>query len=465
MTLRARLELEDSFASTLSCTICGASALSVVHLKAFPDYVTCAACGSAFVMEAGGERVMYGSISPDYPETRDFALKQWTSPEAIGALAEAERPGSQSANHGGPQEALRSLNPAADAAPAAPVVAQPAEAQAVSAAEAKPAAQAEPISEAGPTEGAGGTAEVEAPEHELAEPEPAAEPFDWPAPTSEELEPSEPRSADAPFTWPPAAAEPEPAMALEPATPREPAAEFEPTLDSRTAETAADEAEPTPAPEAEAAQPPPFEESLEPTPGRRFRVRYLGTDAQIPSGACAHCLRGSPKRTLVAIGAAIGTGGQPKRQAFTLPLCSDCYRRARARSEEERGARLMAHLTSILVAVVVMVGALALGVVPLDSPLIAIALLGVLAIGGYGIPAWLLLGRAALFPKPEDALFVRSTVLVSAHPQAGETLFDWRSPGFASHFQQANAGECGATIFEVADPLAVREAPSDESAT
>ena len=91
MTLRARLELEDSFAGEQACPICGESALSVVHLKGFPDYVTCARCGAAFVMEEGGPRAMYGSIPPEYPETRDFALKQWTSMEAIAALAEAAR--------------------------------------------------------------------------------------------------------------------------------------------------------------------------------------------------------------------------------------------------------------------------------------------------------------------------------------------------------------------------------------
>src|SRR3990172_2196371 len=118
MTLRARLQLEDSFAREQACTICGESALSVVHLKGFPDYVTCARCGAAFVMEEGGQRAMYGSIPPAYPETRDFALKQWTSLEAIAALAEAERPRRQSANHGGGHEA-------AAAPPAAPTDDQP----------------------------------------------------------------------------------------------------------------------------------------------------------------------------------------------------------------------------------------------------------------------------------------------------------------------------------------------------
>jgi hypothetical protein len=179
----------------------------------------------------------------------------------------------------------------------------------------------------------------------------------------------------------------------------------------------------------------------------------MGTQPHIPAGTCAHCLRSSARRNLVVVGVASGPSGQPRRASYTLPLCSNCYRRARAKSDEERNARLMAHLISILIAAVVMVGVLALQLVPFETPLIAAALLGVMGIAGYGLPVLLLLGRAGRFRPPADALLVRSTLLVSAQPGAGETLFDWRNPGFASHFLEANAGESGETIFEVADPL------------
>jgi hypothetical protein len=179
----------------------------------------------------------------------------------------------------------------------------------------------------------------------------------------------------------------------------------------------------------------------------------MGAQPHIPGGSCAHCLRTSARRNLVVVGVASGPSGQPKRASYTLPLCSSCYRRARAKSDEERNARVMAHLISILIAAVVMVGVLALQLVPFETPLIAAALLGVMGIAGYGLPVLLLLGRAGRFRPPADALFVRSTLLVSAQPGSGETLFDWRNPGFASHFLEANAVESGETIFEVADPL------------
>jgi hypothetical protein len=211
---------------------------------------------------------------------------------------------------------------------------------------------------------------------------------------------------------------------------------------------------PEPAPEV-TPEPAPAEQMLEPPVGRRFRVRYLGAQARIPAEVCSHCLRTPARRKLVIAGVATGPGGQPRRATFTLPLCSVCYRRARARSDEERNTRLMAHLISALLGAVVMVSALALRLVTFaTAPLVDAALLAVLALCGYGIPALLLLGRSGRMPPPEDALFVRSTLLVSAQPGAGETLFDWRNPGTASRFQEANPGETGDTIFEIADPLA-----------
>jgi hypothetical protein len=437
MMARPRLELEDSFAREQACSICGETTLSVVHLKGFPDYVTCARCGAAFVMEEGGTRAMYGSIPPEYPETREFALKQWTAPEAIVVLAAAERPRSQSAN--------------SRSAPQAQV--SPVPALAVDPPEAEPAVEAL---------------------LEAVEPEAPLEPFDWPAPAAEQVtERAEPMPAEEPFHWPapPAAAEetspepePEPAgetfaqglsaVTAEPA----PAAEPQPTPFERPAP--GDEptlaAQPSPPPAAEAEP----EVVLEPDPGRRFRVRFLGSQARIPAGVCVHCLRTPARRSLVMAGVISMAAGQARRSSFTLPLCGQCHRRARARSDEERSARLTAHLISVLLAAVVMVGALALRLVRFaDAPLIDAALLAVLGLCAYGIPALLLLGRSARMPPPQDALFVRSTLLVSAQPAAGETLFDWRNAGTASRFQEANPGQTGDTIFEIADPLA-RPEPS-----
>lgn len=91
MTPVPRINIEDLSIQGLSCAICGAASLSVVHLDQFPDYVSCANCASAFVMEAEGERVMYGSIPVEYPQTSHFALQQWTWLEAVERRARPER--------------------------------------------------------------------------------------------------------------------------------------------------------------------------------------------------------------------------------------------------------------------------------------------------------------------------------------------------------------------------------------
>jgi hypothetical protein len=92
MNPKVRSTLEDDVAQDQACSICGQASLHVVHLAAYPDYVNCDNCGSAFVVEDGGERVMYGKIPAQYPETRHFALQQWVWPEAIARKAAPERP-------------------------------------------------------------------------------------------------------------------------------------------------------------------------------------------------------------------------------------------------------------------------------------------------------------------------------------------------------------------------------------
>jgi hypothetical protein len=87
-----RSTIEDSFASNLRCTICGAQALHVGHVSNLPDYVSCRECGSAFLVEEGGERVFYGQIAPGFPDAETFALRQWAFPEAVEKVARPERP-------------------------------------------------------------------------------------------------------------------------------------------------------------------------------------------------------------------------------------------------------------------------------------------------------------------------------------------------------------------------------------
>lgn len=95
MASTPRAKLADDVTVDLLCAICGADALHVVHLDNLPDFIECADCKSAFIMEDGGDRVLYGQISDDYPQTAQFALRQWVWIEAVDARATEERPASE----------------------------------------------------------------------------------------------------------------------------------------------------------------------------------------------------------------------------------------------------------------------------------------------------------------------------------------------------------------------------------
>jgi hypothetical protein len=86
-----RNNVEANYAAGRSCAICGQAALSVVHVAKLPDYVRCSSCASAYVLGEGSSLVMYGSISANYPATREFALKRWIALPAIEVRARAER--------------------------------------------------------------------------------------------------------------------------------------------------------------------------------------------------------------------------------------------------------------------------------------------------------------------------------------------------------------------------------------
>ena len=83
MASTPRVTLDDSYILGITCAICGADSLSVNHVSNLPDYVTCAECSSAFLVEEGGDRVFYGQITTGYEETERFALKQWVWIEAV----------------------------------------------------------------------------------------------------------------------------------------------------------------------------------------------------------------------------------------------------------------------------------------------------------------------------------------------------------------------------------------------
>jgi hypothetical protein len=92
MASTPRGNIVDDVIQGLRCAICGEDALHIVHIERLPDYVECMECKSAFIMEDGGDRVLYGQIADGFPQTSHFALKQWAWIEAVDTRAREERP-------------------------------------------------------------------------------------------------------------------------------------------------------------------------------------------------------------------------------------------------------------------------------------------------------------------------------------------------------------------------------------
>jgi hypothetical protein len=92
----------------------------------------------------------------------------------------------------------------------------------------------------------------------------------------------------------------------------------------------------------------------DPPPGQRHRVVVHGDQVTFPMNGCAHCMRSPAPNRLAIVGTSpLGQGvGQRKTSRHSVPLCRACYRRATARTQEEKNARLNAHLISALVALV-----------------------------------------------------------------------------------------------------------------
>ncbi len=96
----------------------------------------------------------------------------------------------------------------------------------------------------------------------------------------------------------------------------------------------------------------------------------------------------------------------------------------------------MAHLSSILVASVFIVGALVAGLVnPQQIGVVDLLLIGILGLLGYGVTAFILLRRTSRYPPSEDAQFVRSTLRLRDHKGLA---FGWRNRGYAELFSNAN---------------------------
>lgn len=426
MTATPRTTVDDSYPDGLHCAICGQPSLFVQHLPNYPDFVTCRNCQSAFVVEDTGERVMYGKIPDDYPETREFALRQWVWLEAVERRAREERPLPPAAEPPEmPEDSLRMM-----------------------------------VSDEVATE----TEDEAAP---AAAPGPDA---DW---LAARLMASE-LTAGVPIPT-----EPDPYRGRSPGVPL--GGDTGPTDDSLPA-WLRDEAAPTPAPvpappQAREVPPPPpvapppagiapapvaataaaavaaESKHEEPPANRRHRVFLRGDRVRMPVNACAHCQRTPAPDRLPVPGSLPRSGPTGRRQTtFKVPLCRECSNRSRVRSPEQRSARLMAHLIGALVGLVLIVAVLALNVIRFSSGLaLGLVLLGAIGLVGYGFTAGILVGRAGRIPPPPDAAFVRTTLRVAAEPGAPVTAFEWRSPQFAASFHQANRAVASGEPVSVAD--------------
>jgi hypothetical protein len=413
-----RTTVDDSYTSGLSCAICGRPDLYVQHLPNYPDFVTCRSCSAAFVVEDTGERVMYGTIPAGFPGTTEFALRQWVWLEAVDRRAAEERAPAETA----PAEtALRSTIPE-----------EPAEvAEEVSAEEVEPA-------EAGPS-----------PDWLAARLSTSGMPAGVPIPT--EPEPYRPLSQGVPL-----------------------AADTGPTEDSLPAwlRASAAPAVPSPAPAARPAaspQSPPAapvaaavpaaaaartEAEGEPVPHQRHRVVVRGDRVRMPVATCAHCQK-SPAPDRLPVPGSLPRAGSANRRntTFQVPLCSDCSRRAKSRSTEQTGSRVMALLTGALVGLVLVVIVLATGLVPFAASLgLGLLMLGVIWFIGFGLTAGILLGRTGRMPSTPDAAFVRSTLKVVPDASGPQTGFEWRNPQTAVAFFEANAPAAVAAPSAVDEP-------------
>lgn len=430
MSSRPRVTIDDSLVEALPCAICGAEPLNLVHVKDYPDYVVCPKCKSAFVVEDEGDRVMYGSIPAEYPQTRKIALRQWAAFDDIEAAAQDERP---------PAPPVR---PASVPIPTLPEPPSPPEQSVLLTAEEPPAAQPSPSLPEKPPEPAG------AEEKRAAVRPPGTSPLDRLAALTAGMATSEPeptRAASAPPVRP---SQTGPSLLGRMGEAR-PAGEK--AILPEVPGISAPAARPS-APASPAAKPALLSGPGEPPKGERYRVLTNSPKVTIPQRVCAHCLRSPAPRRLSIAGWVPQTLAIQRRMNFRIPLCSDCGRRAGARSDEEKNARLQAYLVSALVALVLLVAGLAFKLIDLQQqPVVGLFLVIVVLSFGYALPATVLLNRAGRHPPLPDAAYVRTTLVIPRQPEGTQVAFEWRNRNYAEIFLQANASQAASDVTKVKD--------------
>lgn len=195
----------------------------------------------------------------------------------------------------------------------------------------------------------------------------------------------------------------------------------------------------------------------DPPRGHRYRVVLRGEKAVFPGGDCAHCGRTPVKGHITVVGSLPDGQNITHRKTtnFKIPLCAECRKRASQLSDEAKEARLQAHLLSAIGGMLLVVGALALGIIkPAELQFFDILILAILFIVGYTLPALFLLGRVGKHPPPASASYVRSTLLVPKETQGLETAFEWRNPEYAERFFEANEAHTLGKLTKIKDRTA-----------
>ncbi len=485
MSLTPRFTLDDEYLKGMSCAICNNPNLTITHVEKYPDFVACNRCGAAFVVENEGSWVMYGKIPAEYPQTSQFALRQWTWLDAVAQRAADEREMEAAPSFTGEQQAEEIEVKPPDIKASAPSVTE----------EISPE-QVDEVLEPSLIED-----EIHKPELEedLAYASPLTESIlpqiegDLDTLLKDELLESisdETLSLDEDLIPTPF----EPIEQIETGGEDQPARmddELFPDIelvDEKAVEeiipkrTDTDAAFPVEGfaqqelvtPLQEQRKPEEGEESLEdkpssipigePEPDERFRVTIRGSQPKYPKNYCSHCLR-TPVRLKAIMRASLPDPlrtGKRKLVPLDLPFCKDCQNRMNAQSEEERNARLLAFLISGLIALIAIVATMALGVINLsENPTTSLIVLLIVAILGFSIPLLIFLNRASRYPPPRDAAFVLSTLIVN---ESGDDLteFEWRNLGYAELFRQVNQTNAIGEVVPIQDRVTFTEIPSVE---
>ncbi len=463
------LDIDDSFVTGLICAVCASPALRVHHIPNYADYVSCEACGSSFVVEDDGTRVLYGKISEEYSDTGKVVLKNWVTLSVVARLASAERerkgivrpevPETMELLEeeveavGPPEEEVEAVEPLEEEVQAVEALEE--EVQAVEPLEEEVQAVEALEEELEAVEALEEEVEaVEPPEEEVQAVEGLEEEVQAVEPLEEEVEAIEPLEEEV------EAVEPfvEEVRAIGPGAPTvELPREMLPDILPRIEVPEAEEAEVPSPPVEEVREAPPGEEEpaevAEPIPAKRYRVRIKDEALYVPMSACAHCFN-APATGRITVTGSLPAGVDLvtwRRANFRLPLCEECSKKSTALSGAQKNAQLQAHLISMLVGMALFVAALGLGVVDLGGNIaVGMLLLAIIAAAGYALPLGLLLPRARRAPPLREAYLVQTTLQVrEPEGDIAESYFDFRNADYANLFWESNPNSVAAAVEEL----------------